>query len=149
MRCIKQLLIGCITMVMLGCAATRPPTVYTGLPEELPVHASSSYETYLKCLGTLLVAKVVPDIDVLIVRFADITGPPNSCERFLSFGGSFMARTAMARRATRVSVSTPTAYDAERTTLLVKGGFTELDRVPMSYAWGMALRLYGVDLTFD
>jgi hypothetical protein len=149
MHCIKQLLIGYMTVVMIGCAATRPPTVYTGLPEELPVHAASLYEPYLECLGTLLEAKGGPEVDVLIGGFEDNTRPPNSGEGFLSFGGPFMARTGLARLAPRVSVSTPTAFDAERTTLLVKGGFTELDRVPLSYALGMAIRLYGVDLTFD
>src|SRR5262249_33172273 len=136
--------------VMAGCSATRPPTLYTGLPEQLPVHAPSLYEAYLDCLCELLEAKGNREIDVLIGDLDDKTRPPTSNETgFLTFGGPYMARTGLARLAPRIQVITPTAFDPERTTVLLKGGFTELDRVPHSYALGLALRVYGVELSLD
>jgi len=138
-----------MTLAMVGCSATRTPTVYTGLPEQLPVQAPSLYEPYLECLGALLQAKGGPEVDVLIGGFGDATRPSTSLEAgFLGTdSGPWMARTGLARLAPRVRVITPTASDAERTTLLVKGAFTEFDRVPLSYAGALALRIYGIEIT--
>ena len=80
MRCVKRLLIGWMTIAMVGCAATRTPTVYTGLPEQLPVQAPSLYEPYLECLGALLQVKGGPEVDVLIGGFGDTTRPSTSLE---------------------------------------------------------------------
>lgn len=149
MRWLKRLFIGGMTLAMVGCSATRTPTVYTGLPEQLPVQAPSLYEPYLECLGALLQAKGGPEVDVLIGGFGDTTRPSTSLEAgFIGTdNGPWMARTGLARLAPRVRVITPTASDAERTTLLVKGAFTELDRVPLSYAGALALRIYGIEIT--
>jgi hypothetical protein len=154
MRCLKRLIIGCMTIIMAGCAARQPPTVYSELPE-LPVRAQSLYEPYLECLGALLDAKGVPEVDVLIGGLDDKTRPPNAIEPGpLTFGGPQMTRTGLAMLAPRVIASTPTAFTAERITLLVKGAFTELDRTILSHAEGFAIRLalkrlFGIEISYD
>src|SRR5262249_8422 len=136
MRWVKRLYVGCMTLAMVGCSATRTPTVYTGLPEQLPVLAPSLYEPYLDCLGALLRAQGGREVDIRIGGFGDATRPAHSLEAgFIGTdNGLWMVRTGLARMAPRIRVITPTASDATRTTLLVKGAFTELDRVPLSYA---------------
>jgi hypothetical protein len=154
MHGLKQLLIGCLTILMAGCAARQPPHIYTGLPD-LPVLAECFYEPYLDCLGKLLAAKGGPEIDVIIGGLDDKTRPPNALEPgFIPYSGIQMTRTGLARLAPRVIASTPTAVTATRRVVLIKGAFTELDRTILSRAAGFGIRialqrLFGMEVSYD
>ncbi len=140
-----------LAVLMSGGCATGPADLYTGLPEQLPMGNVTDGTPWLGCLGEVLAAEGTgPSIDVLVEPIIDGTRPPHALKGgFLSMAGRRMARTGLAQLTPRVEVIAAKAYRKGRTTLRLRGAFTELDRVVASGGGAVSVRVGPVEVELD